>query len=109
MIVYDKLLIGGRWAEPATTELLDIRSPHDQSLVGRAAQASPADVDRAVAAAREAFDHGPWPRMTPGERQSVITRFNTSHAARAEELAALITSENGSALWFTRWTHTALT
>ena len=108
MIVYDKLFIGGRWTEPATTELLDIRSPHDRSLVGRAAQASPIDVDQAVSAAREAFDHGPWPRMTPGERQAVIARFSELHAARTEELAALVTSENGSAIWFTRWTHTAL-
>jgi aldehyde dehydrogenase (NAD+) len=108
VIVYDKLLIGGRWAEPTATELLDIRSPHDRSLVGRAAQASPADVDRAVAAAREAFDRGPWPRMTPGERQAAIARFSELHAARTEELAALVTSENGSAIWFTRWTHTAL-
>lgn len=46
--------------------------------------------------------------MTPGERQAVIARFSELHAARAEELAALVTSENGSAIWFTRWTHTAL-
>jgi aldehyde dehydrogenase (NAD+) len=108
VIVYDKLFIGGRWSEPATAEPLEIRSPHDQSLVGRAAQASTADVDRAVQAARDAFDHGPWPRMTPAERQAVVARFNELHAARAEEFAALVTSENGSALWFTRWIHTTL-
>jgi acyl-CoA reductase-like NAD-dependent aldehyde dehydrogenase len=108
VITHDKLYIGGEWVEPTGTELLDIRSPHDRSLVGRAAQASPADVDKAVAAARDAFDNGPWPRMTPAARQDVIARFNKLHAARSEELAALVTSENGSAIWFTGWTHNAL-
>jgi acyl-CoA reductase-like NAD-dependent aldehyde dehydrogenase len=108
VIVYDKLFIGGRWTEPATPELLEIRSPHDQTLVGRAAQASPADVDRAVSAAREAFDRGPWPAMTAAERQAIVARFNKLHAARGEEIAALITAENGTPIWFTRWTHTAL-
>ncbi|MFF5203249.1 aldehyde dehydrogenase [Micromonospora parva] len=108
MIVHDKLYVGGQWVAPAEGGLLDVHSPHDKSLVGRAAEASPADVDRAVAAARKAFDDGPWPRMTPRERQAVIARFNELHAARADELAALITSENGSASWFTRWTLHAL-
>ncbi|MFK0152778.1 aldehyde dehydrogenase [Streptomyces sp. NPDC090493] len=101
MIDYEKLFIGGHWTEPASADPLEIRSPHDRSLVGRAAQASPADVDLAVQAARYAFDDGPWPRMAPAERQAVIARFNELHAARAEDLAALVTSENGSALWFT--------
>lgn len=65
MITYDKLFIGGQWVEPASSEMLEVFSPHDQSLVGRAAIASPADVDRAVAAARNAFDKGPWPHTTP--------------------------------------------
>jgi acyl-CoA reductase-like NAD-dependent aldehyde dehydrogenase len=101
MKIYDKLFIGGQWKEPLSQEFLDIRSPHDQSLVGRAAQASPADIDTAVAAARAAFDQGPWPRMTPVERQAVVKRFNALHAARANEIAALITSENGTPNWFT--------
>jgi acyl-CoA reductase-like NAD-dependent aldehyde dehydrogenase len=101
MKIYDKLFVGGQWKEPLSQEFLDIRSPHDQSLVGRAAQASPADIDTAVAAARAAFDQGPWPRMTPVERQAVVKRFNALHAERADEIAALITSENGTPNWFT--------
>jgi acyl-CoA reductase-like NAD-dependent aldehyde dehydrogenase len=46
--------------------------------------------------------------MAPAERQAVVARLSELHAARAEEFAALVTSENGSALWFTRWTHTTL-
>jgi aldehyde dehydrogenase (NAD+) len=109
MIVTDKLFIGGRWTEPSSPVLLDIRSPHDRSLVGRAAQAAPADVDLAVSAAREAFDHGPWPRLSPAERQAVIARFDTLHAARNEETAALISAENGAPRWFMGWAQAALT
>ncbi|MFB7499760.1 aldehyde dehydrogenase [Streptomyces sp. NPDC056161] len=103
MITYDKLLVGGVWTAPASTGVLRVRSPHDQSPVGVVPEASRADVDRAVAAARAAFDHGPWPRLSPEERRQVVARFNELHSARADELAALITSENGSATWFTTW------
>lgn len=55
MKIYDKLFIGGQWKAPVSGEQLEIRSPHDQSVVGRAAQASPADIDLAVAATKNAF------------------------------------------------------
>ena len=58
--------------------------------------ASPADVDRAVAAARKAFDEGPWPRMTLDERIAVVTRIKDAIAVRHEEIARVICSENGS-------------
>jgi acyl-CoA reductase-like NAD-dependent aldehyde dehydrogenase len=65
-------------------------------------QAEPADVDRAVAAARQAFDEGPWPRTTPKERQDVIARLNELREARAEEIAELITKERGNPHWFNK-------
>lgn len=78
MLNFDKLYIGGQWVEPAASEWIEVRSPHNQSLVGRAPQASPTDL--AVAKAKEAFVNGPWPKMTPEERQAVIERFNNLHA-----------------------------
>ena len=102
MITRDKLYIGGTWVEPSDPGPLEIRSPHDQSVLGRVAQATNADIDRAVAAAREAFDHGPWPHTTPGQRQEIIRRLNALREARADEVAAVISAENGSALWFTK-------
>jgi len=105
VITFDTLYIGGQWLPSSTAAVREVWSPHDRSLVGSAPHAAPADVDRAVAAARQAFDEGPWPRMSPGERQAVVARLSELHTARADELAALVTSENGSPLWFTRWTH----
>ncbi len=101
MITYDRLFIAGDWTEPSDPELLDIRSPHDRSVIGRAAQARPADVDRAVAAARASFDEGTWRRTPPAERVAVLRRFNELREADAERIAALISRENGSAGWFT--------
>ncbi|MFJ6117584.1 aldehyde dehydrogenase family protein [Streptomyces sp. NPDC092129] len=85
-----------------------MRSPHDNSLVGHAAQAAPADVDAAVATARKAFDKGPWPTMRPEERRALVARLDELHAARASEIAALITAENGTPAWFTQSLQTAV-
>ncbi|MFQ3555655.1 aldehyde dehydrogenase [Streptomyces gramineus] len=102
MITYDRLFIAGSWEAPSDPGLLDIRSPHDQSVIGRAAQARPADIDRAVAAARAAFDEGPWPRTAPADRIAVLRRLNALREEEAETIAGLISAENGSAAWFTR-------
>ncbi|MEU2858704.1 aldehyde dehydrogenase family protein [Streptomyces mirabilis] len=102
MITYDRLFIGGSWAEPSNPELLDIASPHDRSVVGRAAQAHPADIDRTVAAARASFEAGAWRLTPPAERIAVLRRFNALREKNAEKIARLISLENGSAGWFTR-------
>ncbi|MEU1508763.1 aldehyde dehydrogenase [Kitasatospora sp. NPDC005748] len=102
MIVYDRLFIAGAWTEPSEAALLDIRSPHDRTVIGRAAQARRADVDRAVAAARAAFVEGTWRDTPPLERVAALRRFNALRERQAERIAALIAAENGSAGWFTR-------
>ncbi|MFE5283734.1 aldehyde dehydrogenase [Nocardia sp. NPDC056611] len=109
MITYDRLYVGGAWTEPAEPALLEILSPHDGSLIGAAAQAQPADVDRAVAAARTAFDSGEWRDTPPSERITVLRGFNELREEQADRIAELITAENGSAAWFTRAGQAALT
>ncbi|MEH7119996.1 aldehyde dehydrogenase [Neobacillus vireti] len=101
MLVFDKLFIGGEWVSPATNRIIEVHSPHDQSLVGTAPEATKADIDLAVKVAKDAFENGEWATMAPEERQAVIAKFNDLHAAKAQEFAELITSENGSPLWFT--------
>jgi acyl-CoA reductase-like NAD-dependent aldehyde dehydrogenase len=100
---FEKLFIGGKWIASAGDRKLEIRSPHDQSLVGSAPHAVTADIDRAVSAARKAFDEGVWPRTSPVERQTVITRFMELYAAIKDKIADLVTRENGVARWFTGW------
>jgi len=94
--VNEKLYIGGEWVKPETSATIDVVSPHTEEVIGRVPDASPADMDRAVAAARNAFDEGPWPRMTPAERAEGIKRLSGAVQSRAQELADTISSENGS-------------
>ncbi|MCL6673670.1 aldehyde dehydrogenase [Streptomyces panaciradicis] len=102
MIIYDRLFVGGSWVRPDSPELLDIASPHDRSVIGRAAQARPADIDRALAAARTSFEKGEWRLAPPERRIAVLRRFNALREENAERIAHLISLENGSAGWFTR-------
>lgn len=88
----DKLFIGGRWETPATDAMVDVISPSTEELVTRVAEPSIADADAAVAAARKAFDEGPWPRMTMAERIEVCTRL-------ADELEARLDAANRAWLW----------
>ena len=64
----DKLFIGGEWVAPLSGESIEVVNPNSEDVIARVAAAGDADMDRAVAAARQAFDHGPWPTTPPAER-----------------------------------------
>ena len=93
---YDRLFIGGEWVAPSSANVFEVRSPTTGELVGQCPEAMEADIDRAVAAAREAVDNGPWPRMTPSERGAVLARAAELVGERMQEMAELITNEMGS-------------
>ena len=93
---YDRLFIGGEWVEPSSSAVFDVHSPTTEELVGRVPEAQNADVDRAVAAARQAFEHGPWPRMAPVERAAVLTKVAEAIRNDMQGLAELISNEMGS-------------
>ncbi|WP_111509088.1 aldehyde dehydrogenase [Mycobacterium kyogaense] len=92
---WDKLFIGGKWVEPATSDVIEVHSPATGELVGKVPLASAADVDAACAAARKAFDEGPWPQMSPAERQEVLARAVKILEERADELKFLLAAETG--------------
>ncbi len=93
---YDRLFIGGDWVEPSSSSVFEVHSPTTGELVGRVPEAQDADVDRAVAAAREALDNGPWPRMTPAERGAILTKAADAIRNDMQGIAELISSEMGS-------------
>ena len=99
---YDRLFIGGDWVRPCGTGKLNVVSPHSLQVVGSVPRAEMADLEQAVSAAREAFDDGPWPRTPPEERAAAVARFSDVYSKRTAELAALITSEVGSPISFSR-------
>src|SRR6478609_156545 len=69
---WDKLFIGGKWVEPSSSEVIEVHSPATGELVGKVPLAVEADVNAACAAARKAFDEGPWPHMSPQERAAEL-------------------------------------
>ncbi|MFZ2178454.1 MAG: aldehyde dehydrogenase, partial [Rhodococcus sp. (in: high G+C Gram-positive bacteria)] len=95
MTDYDKLYIGGKWVAPSTDQVLEVFSPATEERVGSVPVAGPKDIDAAVAAARRAFDDGPWPRMSPAERAQVIARAAKLLEERSEEIAGVLSSEMG--------------
>lgn len=99
---YDELFIGGRWQAPATKQRLSVISPHTEKPIGETPEASPEDVGRAVTAARSAFDDGPWPRMSVGERMEKIEKLAALYMAETDAIADLITAEMGSPKSFSR-------
>ncbi|MDX2596023.1 aldehyde dehydrogenase [Streptomyces sp. WI03-4A] len=96
LVEHGQLFIGGELADPLGKDVIEVVSPHTEEVIGRVPHASREDVDRAVAVARRAFDEGDWPRASPAERIGVVTRIKDGIAARHEEIARVISSENGS-------------
>lgn len=96
----DALLIGTQWRAPATDRVIEVVSPHTEEVIARVPEGAIADIDAAVAAARKAFDEGPWPRMAPAERIEVVATLSALYAARLEEMATLISTEMGSPISF---------
>jgi len=90
-----RILVGGEWIEASSDSSIDVVNPSDGLRLSGIADASEADVDRAVAAARHAFDEGPWPHMKPGERALLLQNIADAMSDRAEELSQLETLDTG--------------
>ncbi len=96
------LFIGGEWRVGQGGVRLDVVAPHNEELLLSYTEATPADIDAAVAAAREAFDTGPWPRLSPAERGAMLRGIADNLTARMAELAEAWTGQVGAVLGFTR-------
>ncbi len=103
-----KLFVGGDWVDATGDEVIEVVSPHTEEVVATVRAAGPADVDRAVAAARHAFDHGPWPRLDPAERVAAIRRFHEIYGARRPEMAEIVSTEMGAPITFAQRAHVGL-
>lgn len=92
---YDTLFIGGKWTAPSTDQVIEVRCPATGEYVGKVPLAAQADVDAAVAAARTAFDSGPWPSTPPAERAAVIAAAVKLMEERKEQFITLLAAETG--------------
>ncbi|MFD0691661.1 aldehyde dehydrogenase [Actinomadura fibrosa] len=108
LFVREALFIGGEWAAPSGGRRIEVVSPHTEEPVGRVAAADVPDIDRAVAAARRAFDEGPWPRTGPSERIGAVRRLAALYGEHRDAMAELITAELGAPISFARRAQVAL-
>lgn len=92
-----RMMIGGRWTESASGKAFDTFNPATGKPIARLAEGEAEDVDRAVAAARRAFE-GEWSRFTPYDRQRLICRVHDLVESRWDELAMLETLDMGAPL-----------
>ncbi|WP_371778634.1 aldehyde dehydrogenase family protein [Streptosporangium subroseum] len=97
-----KLLIDGQWVEAASGKSFATLNPATGETLAHIAEADAEDVDRAVRAARRAFEQGPWSRMSASERGRIIWRIGDLIEAHAEELAQLESLDNGKPLAIAR-------
>lgn len=91
----DKIFVGGKWETSSGNGVIEIVSPDSEEVVAQVVDGTGEDMDRAVAAARKAFDHGPWPRMSPTERAEHVRRMGAELEKRHPELAEAWTLQVG--------------
>src|SRR6267378_3248007 len=90
-----QLLIGGQWVKAASGKTFPTYNPATGEVLAHVAEGDKEDIDRAVAAARAAFDYGPWPKITPSERGCLIWKLADLIEEHAEEFAQLESLDNG--------------
>lgn len=91
---YLKFYINGAWVDPVTPKTLEVINPATEAVAGRIAMGSAADVDKAVAAARAAFDG--WSQSSVAERVALFERLIAEYKKRYADMAAAITEEMGA-------------
>ena len=91
----EQIFVGGEWIAPSSSQRIDVINPATEEPVLQVADAQEADVDSAVAAARAAFDQGPWPRLSHAERAEYLRAFARGVRSRREQFAALQSIQMG--------------
>ena len=93
MQTYEKLYIDGAWVDPAGSGTIDVTSASTEKVMGRVPEGTPADVDRAVDAARKAFPA--WSQTPKEERGKLLQRLSEGLGARMVDIATTIAGEVG--------------
>jgi acyl-CoA reductase-like NAD-dependent aldehyde dehydrogenase len=98
-----KLLIDGKWVDAQGGKTFETRNPADDEVLARVAEGSKEDADKAVKAARKAYEEGPWRKMAPAERARLLYKLADELEKRADEFAQLETLDNGKPIKESRW------
>lgn len=92
----DRFFVGGEWIEPTSASIFEVINPATEERITQFVEARETDVERAITAARNAFDVGPWPRLKPAERATYLRAIAEGIRKRADQFAALFTAEAGA-------------
>jgi betaine-aldehyde dehydrogenase len=98
----EHIYVGGEFIAPAGSGTIDVISPHTEEVIARVPDGSREDIDKAVAAARKAFDTGPWPQLTPQERAGYISSLSALIQSRMDEWAGVVSTEMGAPFSFSQ-------
>jgi aldehyde dehydrogenase (NAD+) len=98
----ESFFISAKWREPISNQRLKVISPVTEEELLSYPEAGPADIDRAVAAARDAFDNGPWPRMEPAERAKYLRKVAEFLSERLDDIAQSWTLQVGAPISLTK-------
>jgi phenylacetaldehyde dehydrogenase len=93
-----KMLINGQWVDSASGKTFQVYNPATGDVLAHVAEGDKEDINRAVAAARAAFDTGPWHTTTPSERGKLLWRLADLLEKNAQEFAELESLDNGKPL-----------
>ncbi|MBP8136852.1 MAG: aldehyde dehydrogenase family protein, partial [Candidatus Eisenbacteria bacterium] len=97
-----KLIINGEAVDAASGATFETRNPATEEVITTVAEGGVEDIDRAVRAARAAFDSGPWPKMRPADRARALHKLGDLILANADEIARLETLDNGKPIFESR-------
>jgi len=92
----DRFFIDGQWVTPSTGSTFDVIDSSTEQVYFRVPEARPADMDRAVTAARRAFDEGPWPTLSHGDRAEFLKGLANGLRERAEDIGQIWPRESGA-------------
>ena len=96
----DRFFIGGEWVTPSSDSTITVIDSHTEQAYLTVAEAQAADIDRAVTAAREAFDHGPWARLSPAERAAYLRAIGAEIRKRSDDIVQMWPRESGVTVGF---------
>src|SRR6266566_4346340 len=97
-----KMLIGGLWVVSASGKTFETINPSTGEVLAKVVEGDSEDINRAVAAARKAFESGSWPKLTPSQRGRLLLKLADLIEQNAEELAQLETLDNGKPIRYSR-------
>src|SRR6201986_505034 len=91
-----RMLIDGKWVEAKSGKTFEVEDPATQEIIAQVPAGDKADIDAAVAAARKAFETGPWSRISPADRATLVWRLGDLLEKHADEFAEIAALHNGT-------------